>query len=102
MARDPGLEPSDRLLAVTSLSFDIAGLELWLPSLVGGQMVLASHEMVRDGAQLMVALETHEITIMQATPATWQSLVTQGLEGQPGLRLLSGGEQMALNLAHQL
>lgn len=102
MAREPGLIASDRLLAVTSLSFDIAGLELWLPVLVGGQVVLASREMVMDGAQLMAALETHGITVMQGTPATWQLLVTQGWKGHPGLRLLCGGEQMPLDLAHQL
>jgi acyl-coenzyme A synthetase/AMP-(fatty) acid ligase/acyl carrier protein len=69
---------------------------------VGGQVVLASREMVMDGAQLMAALETHGITVMQGTPATWQLLVTQGWKGHPGLRLLCGGEQMPLDLAHQL
>ncbi|MEX2492635.1 MAG: amino acid adenylation domain-containing protein [Nitrospirales bacterium] len=100
--REPGLHASDRLLAVTSLSFDIAGLELWLPVLVGGQVVLASREMVIDGAQLLSGLETHDITVMQATPATWQLLVAQGWKGLPGLRLLCGGEQMPLALARQL
>ncbi|TFG74427.1 MAG: amino acid adenylation domain-containing protein, partial [Flavobacteriales bacterium] len=102
MAREPGLAPSDRLLAVTSLSFDIAGLELLLPVLVGGQVVLAGREMVMDGAQLVAALAIHEITVMQATPATWQLLVTQRWKGQQGLRILCGGEQLPLDLAHQL
>ena len=102
MTRDPGLTASDRLLAVTSLSFDIAGLELWLPVLVGGQVVLAGRAMVMDGIQLMAALETHEITVMQATPATWQLLLTLGWKGHPTLRLLCGGEQMPLDLARQL
>jgi len=101
MIRNPGLGASDRLLAVTSLSFDIAGLELWLPVLVGGQVVLASREMVMDGAQLIAALETHEIAVMQATPATWQLLTTQGWKGRPNLQVLCGGEQMPLALAHQ-
>jgi amino acid adenylation domain-containing protein len=102
MAQETGLEASDRLLAVTSLSFDIAGLELWGPLLVGGQVVLASREMKADGVQLISCLETEAITVMQATPATWQLLVAQGWAGQPWLRLLCGGEQVPLDFAHQL
>ncbi len=101
MIHAPGLHPSDRLLAITSLSFDIAGLELWLPLLVGAQVVLINREMSKDGDQLLRALETHEITVMQATPATWQLLIIQGWKGRRGLRVLCGGEQMPLALAQQ-
>ena len=102
MAREPGMDASDRLLAVTSLSFDIAGLELFLPVLVGGQVVLASREMAADGMQIIECLNTEAITVMQATPVTWQLLLAQGWTGQPGLRVLCGGEQISLEVAHQL
>ncbi len=102
MTRAPSMSATDRLLAVTSLSFDIAGLELWLPIFVGGLIVLASRETVMDGAQLMDAFETHHVTVMQATPATWELLISQGWKGNPNLRLLCGGEQLPLDLAHQL
>ena len=102
MALKPGMDASDRLLAVTSLSFDIAGLELFLPVLVGGQVVLASREMAADGMQLIECLTTEAITVMQATPVTWQMLLAQGWTGQPGLRVLCGGEQISLEVARQL
>ena len=102
MAHEPGISASDRLLAVTSLSFDIAGLELWGPAVNGGMVVLASREMATDGAQLIDALTTEAITVMQATPATWQLLIAQGWSGTAGLRILCGGEQLSQDLATQL
>lgn len=96
----PGAE--DTLLAVTSLSFDIAGLELFLPLISGARLVIASQAIVSDGPQLAEALTASRATIMQATPATWRMLIATGWQGQPDLKVLCGGEALSLNLAREL
>ena len=98
----PGLSSEDRLLAVTTLSFDIAGLELYLPLVVGARVMLASRTMAGDGRRLAQAIEQAGITVMQATPATWRLLLEAGWEGNPKLRILCGGETLPRNLAEQL
>lgn len=102
MAREPGLAATDRLLAVTTLSFDIAGLELWLPLLVGGTVVIASRATAADPQALAAALIEHRISVMQATPATWRMLVEAGWPGDPALRVLCGGEALPAALAGAL
>ena len=83
MQREPGITSVDTLLAVTTLSFDIAGLELYLPLTVGARMVIASGETARDGKQLLALMQRCEATVMQATPFTWRLLLQIWLEGQP-------------------
>ncbi len=100
MQQQPGLCAADRLLAVTTISFDIAVLELYLPLISGATVILANEEMSADPSQLMRCLP--QATIMQATPATWRMLLLAGWTGQPGLRILVGGEALPLNLAEQL
>ncbi|HEX8190221.1 MAG TPA: amino acid adenylation domain-containing protein, partial [Pyrinomonadaceae bacterium] len=102
MRRRPGLDADDVLLAVTSLSFDIAGLELYLPLTAGARVVLASRETAADGSALGRALEESGATVMQATPATWRMLVEAGWEGGGRLKILCGGEALAPELARQL
>jgi amino acid adenylation domain-containing protein len=102
IAREPGCRPSDRLLAVTSLSFDIAGLELFVPLTTGASVEIASRETAADGALLRDRLATGSITILQATPATWQMLLDAGWAGTPGLVMLSGGEALPRPLAEAL
>lgn len=92
----------DRLLAVTTISFDIAGLELWLPLLTGAQIVVASREEATDGIALRGLLEQHDITILQATPVTWRLLFDAGWRGKPDLQAISGGEAMPPEIAAQL
>ena len=92
----------DTLLAVTTLSFDIAGLELWLPLMVGARIVLASSPTACDGARLATLLDRTQATIMQATPATWQLLLHSGWTGGSGLKVLCGGEALSWKLASQL
>ncbi|HEU5229171.1 MAG TPA: amino acid adenylation domain-containing protein, partial [Ktedonobacteraceae bacterium] len=87
-----GLTAEERMLALTSLSFDIAGLELWQPLLGGGQVELLSGEQARDGEALLRALEEREATVMQGTPQTWRLLLQAGWQGKAGVRLLCGGE----------
>jgi len=102
MADQPGLTAEDRLLAVTTLSFDIAVLELFLPLTVGGQVVLASRQTAADGRRLAELIEAADITVMQATPATWRLLVAAGWVGQSGLKMLCGGEALPRALANEL
>ena len=102
MRREPGMTANDVLVAVTTLSFDIAGLELYLPLLVGGRLVVASRETTVDGRLLMQLLERSGATIMQATPTTWRVLLESGWEGNPKLKVLVGGEALSADLARQL
>ena len=98
----PGLSSDDVLLAITTLSFDIAALELFLPLSVGARVVLVSTEVARDGRLLKEEFESHQPTVMQATPATWSMLIDAGWEGSPGLKVLCGGEELPHVLAEQL
>lgn len=102
MRREPGLTAKDRLLAVTTLSFDISLLEVFLPLLSGATSVIARRSDVKDGRRLANLLEEEEITVMQATPATWQMLLDSGWEGRNGLRIFCGGEALPRQLANVL
>jgi amino acid adenylation domain-containing protein len=102
MARTPGLVADDRLLAVTTLAFDIAVLELLLPLTVGARTVIATCDELADPQLLMRRLAGSRISVMQATPALWRNLVTAGWAGQPDLRMLCGGESLDAELASAL
>jgi amino acid adenylation domain-containing protein len=102
MRREPGLAAGDVLLSVTTLSFDIAALELLLPLAVGARVVLASRETVADGRRLAEAIRRCAATAMQATPATWRLLLESGWAGEPGLKILCGGEALPRQIADQL
>ncbi len=98
----PGLAPDDRLVAVTTLSFDIAFMELLLPLAVGAQVVVASRDQARDGAALRALIETSEANVLQATPAGWRLLLDSGWQGHSGFKAVSGGEPLSLSLAEAL
>src|SRR5437763_14830120 len=102
MEEPPGIGPTDALLAVTTLSFDIAVLELLLPLVVGARVVLAGRELAADGERLGDLLATSGATVMQATPATWRMLLDAGWPGRPGLRVLVGGAALPEELAQRL
>ncbi|MFH7000353.1 amino acid adenylation domain-containing protein [Flavobacterium sp. FlaQc-57] len=102
MALEPGINAEDKLLSITTISFDIAGLELFLPLIKGATVVFADYETIRDGQLLRDVLQKKEITILQATPTTWQLLLDSGWETPLALKALCGGEAMPLNLARQL
>ncbi len=102
MAREPGLSASDVLVAVTTLSFDIAVLELLLPLTVGAQVVLARRDETTDGSALRALLEATQATVMQATPSTWRMLIDAGWQGRDGFKALIGGEGLPPDLARQL
>ncbi|HEX8273213.1 MAG TPA: amino acid adenylation domain-containing protein [Longimicrobiaceae bacterium] len=102
MRERPGLAADDVLLAVTTLSFDIAGLELFLPLAVGARVVVASREAAADARLLAERIASSGATAMQATPATWRMLLASGWGGHPGLRALCGGEALDGELARRL
>ncbi|NEO86257.1 MAG: amino acid adenylation domain-containing protein [Spirulina sp. SIO3F2] len=102
MGEQPGLNADDLLLAVTTLSFDIAVLELFLPLTVGATVLLASRAQARDGNALLQLLQTENVTVMQATPTTWSMLLAMGWQGSPQLKILSGGEALTPALAERL
>jgi amino acid adenylation domain-containing protein len=102
MSRVPGMDANDTMLAVTTLSFDIAALELFLPLCVGGQLVIVSREVASDPVQLMARLASYKATIMQATPITWRMLLDAGWDGHPLRKILCGGEALPRELADRL
>jgi amino acid adenylation domain-containing protein len=102
MSQIPGLKKKDVLLSVTTLSFDIAGLEIYLPLIVGARLVLVNQSVISDGTQLLRQLVDHNVTVMQATPATWRMLIAAGWKSQNKIKILCGGEALDSSLAHQL
>ena len=102
MAERHGLEEDDRLVAVTTLAFDIAGLEIFLPLMVGGTVILASRAEAADGTLLARLLDVSEATVLQATPSTFRSLFEAGWPGRPGLKVFCGGEAWPASLAADL
>jgi amino acid adenylation domain-containing protein/thioester reductase-like protein len=102
MQEVPGIVEQDILLAVTTICFDIAALELYLPLIVGARVVLVAREVASDSVRLADVLMRSGATIMQATPATWRLLLAAGWQGNPQLKLLCGGEALPRDLADQL
>jgi amino acid adenylation domain-containing protein/non-ribosomal peptide synthase protein (TIGR01720 family) len=102
MKQWPGIDAGDSLIAVTTLSFDIATLELLLPLVEGARMVLATREVATDGKLLAEEMATTGATMMQATPSTWRMLLDAGWPGRPGLRGLICGEALPADLARRL
>lgn len=102
MAVSPGISAADGLLAVTTLSFDIAALEIFLPLLYGAKIVLAKREAIQDAPQLIQKMNAGDVTLMQATPALWQLLIDAGWNGSPHLTVLCGGEALTADLADKL
>ncbi|MCY1015548.1 non-ribosomal peptide synthetase [Pyxidicoccus sp. MSG2] len=101
MAEHPGLTVGDVLVAVTTLSFDIAVLELFLPLSVGARVVVASRDEATDGSRLGALLDACGATAMQATPSTWRLLLESGWTGRR-LKALCGGEALPRELAVEL
>jgi amino acid adenylation domain-containing protein len=102
MRATPGLGAGDALLAVTTLSFDIAALELFLPLGVGARVELASRETAADARALAARLAATGATVLQATPVTWRMLVEAGWAGDGRLKMLCGGEALPRELATAL
>src|SRR5205814_628292 len=102
MQRTPGFTAADTILAVPTLSFAIAALELFLPLATGGRVVIAGRDDTLDPARLMERMRESACTVMQATPALWRSLVAAGWSGSASLKVLCGGEALPPDLARAL
>src|SRR2546428_7060808 len=102
MRREPGLTAEDILLSVTTLSFDISGLELLLPLICGARVIIAPRDATNDGRLLKDLIASSGATVMQATPATWRMLIDAGWIGSERLRVLCGGETLSPDLASDL
>ncbi|MES1192113.1 MAG: amino acid adenylation domain-containing protein [Steroidobacter sp.] len=102
MQHTPGMAMEDRLLSVTTVAFDIAGLELYLPLATGASVYVAGSDVAADGPRLLQLMHDWHATLMQATPATWKMLIEAGWRSSPHLKVLCGGEAFPRELAEQL
>ncbi|KAL8752175.1 MAG: hypothetical protein Q9199_005928 [Rusavskia elegans] len=100
---EPGCDEHDRLLAITTISFDMSALELLLPLLSGSTMIIANASAIKDPRELISLIKRHQVTILQATPATWTMLLESGWKGKPRLsKIICGGEPLSRQLADRL
>nr|WP_121273036.1 non-ribosomal peptide synthetase [Pedobacter schmidteae] len=102
MQSAPGITAQDRLLAITTISFDIAGLELYLPLISGAELIICDTESLKDGRLLVDLLQEQAITMMQATPSTWMMMIDAGWKNTPTLKVLCGGEALPKELSDRL
>lgn len=102
MQREPGLTATDKLLAVTTISFDIAGLELYLPLLTGAEIIVADSKAAIDGRALLDIIKKEKVNVMQATPYTWRLLLEAGWDESTPLKVICGGEALPLELSQKL
>jgi len=102
MMREPGMSANDRLLAVTTISFDVMLLELFVTLSAGAEIVLASDEDAMDGFALSDLIERRDITVLQGTPSTWRILFDAEWSGKADLKALCGGEAMPADIADRL
>jgi amino acid adenylation domain-containing protein len=102
MARSPGCGPDDYVLASTTICFDIAALELFLPLVTGGCVEILPDAISKNGLRFREKIESSPVTLIQGTPATWKMLVAAGLGKVPRVKALCGGEAWDLTLAEQL
>jgi len=92
----------DILLAVTTISFDIAELEIFLPLISGAKLVIATEEEAMNVDLLKNKIEKTGATIFQATPVTFRMLLLSGWNGKQDLKVMCGGEAFSKELAHWL
>ncbi|BCE03391.1 amino acid adenylation domain-containing protein [Marinicellulosiphila megalodicopiae] len=102
MQHKPGLTCKDTLLAVTSVSFDIHTLELFLPLLTGAQVIIASQQDVKDPVRLETLINKYQVNIMQATPSTWKMLMQNDWTPSLPIKVLCGGEALSVELKNNL
>src|SRR5207237_9631183 len=99
MREQPGVARRDRLMAGTTLAFDISALELFLPLISGAGVAVAPREIVSDPRALARMVEKTGTTLLQATPTLWHALTSDGGEGLQGLTMLVGGERLTGTLS---
>ncbi len=102
MVIKPGINHHDTLLAITTSSFDISVLELFLPLITGAKIILAQESETKNGKRLIELINYYNVTIMQATPLTWNILLYNNWSGKQNLKALCGGEPIPLSLIETL
>jgi amino acid adenylation domain-containing protein len=102
MQKAPGITPADSILAISTISFDISCLELYLPLITGAKIILTDSETARDGHKLLSLLNEKNVTILQATPPTWRMLLDSGWKRRYNFKALCGGEALPKDLAEKL
>lgn len=102
MQKAPGMTSDDKLLAVTTISFDIAGLELFLPLLSGAQVIIADTATAKDGRALLDIIRAEGVTTMQATPYTWRIMLEAGWDSTLPVKVICGGEALPKELAERI
>jgi amino acid adenylation domain-containing protein len=102
MQEQLALGPGDRLLAVTTVGFDIANLEVFVPLLSGAAVVFAGRDVAADPFALRQTMVSADVSVMQATPSLWRAVVAQGAAELRGVRVLVGGEALPADLAASL
>jgi amino acid adenylation domain-containing protein len=102
MQKKPGISAADKLLAVTTISFDISGLELYLPLISGAELLLTDAETAKDGRELLDLIRKERVSILQATPSTWRMMLESNWTEKLELKALCGGEALPKDLAESL
>ncbi len=102
MQREPGFRETDRILATTTLSFDISVLEMFLPLISGGSIAIVDRETAKDPQRLSEAITQHAVNIIQATPAMWRMILESNFAGGKHLTFYTGGEPLPRDLMQQM
>ncbi|PKM52637.1 MAG: hypothetical protein CVV02_00435 [Firmicutes bacterium HGW-Firmicutes-7] len=97
-----GFTEKDKFMALTTICFDISLCELFANLIKGGQVEILPTEMQRDPYLLMEKIENNWTTAIQATPATWEMLLSVGWNKKLPLKIYCGGEAMSPELAEKL
>jgi non-ribosomal peptide synthetase component F len=99
---NPGANYTDRVLFTTTVSFDIAELEIFLPLISGATLIIADAETIKDGRALIDIARREQITIMQGTPFMWRMMLETGWTDKLPIKAFCGGEAMTRELAAAL
>src|SRR5690606_26031917 len=102
VAKRPGIRSTDKILSIATISFDIAGTELFLPLISGASIYLVDSHTARDGRELLKLVEEQNISVMQATPTTWRMMIAAGWESTLPLKIICTGEAFPKDLAEKL
>ena len=98
----PGFTAKDRILATTTLSFDISVAEMFLPLVTGGSVAVVSRAVAKDTNALVAAIEKYDVTFMQATPAMWRMILAGDFVGRPNMKFITAGEPLPRDLIHPM
>ena len=93
----------DRVLARTSISFDAAVWELWLPLISGATLCVASEQTSRDPHELLNFMDRAKVTVAQFVPTLLSATCETGRPKPQSLRMVfAGGEALTRDLAQKI